>query len=429
MTPSRGRFTLLRFTLVLSIITYLDRVAISSAAPAIRDELGLSLIQMGWVFSAFTFAYAAFEIPSGWLGDVIGPRKVLTRIVLWWSAFTMLTGAAWNFTTMVVARFFFGVGEAGAFPNISRSFASWFPTAERGNAHGVIFMGTRLGGAIAPPLIVLLMSQVGWRLSFVVFGALGVIWCVFWWRWFQDEPATHPAVNEAELETIRRGLTHDAPPSFGWRQLMSGNLLLICLMYFCMPYTLYFNLTWLPTYLRDVRGFTVEQAGYIAGAVLLTGAAATWLGGRLTDALVRRYGLRVGRSLGAVTLPLSGVILVAAALVENRLLAAALFALTLGVADLCVSACWAICHDVGGPRAGTVAGAMNTFGNIGGAISPLVVGYAVQWWSSWTIPFFITAGVYVSGGLLTLLVNPNRPLWPTSAPLAVPSGRLASADA
>ena len=192
MTPTRARFTVLRFTLALAVVTYLDRVAISSAAPAIRNELGLSLIQMGWVFSVFTFAYAAFEIPSGWLGDIIGPRKVLTRIVLWWSAFTMMTGAAWNFASLLVVRFLFGVGEAGAFPNISRSFASWFPIAERGNAHGVIFMGTRLGGAIAPPLIVLLMAAIGWRLAFVVFGAIGVVWCVFWQRWFHDDPASHP---------------------------------------------------------------------------------------------------------------------------------------------------------------------------------------------------------------------------------------------
>ena len=420
MTPTRGRFTVLRLTLALSIVTYLDRVAISSAAPAIRDELGLSLIQMGWVFSAFTFAYAAFEIPSGWLGDVIGPRKVLARIVLWWSAFTMLTGAAWNFASMFVARFLFGVGEAGAFPNISRSFASWFPTAERGNAHGVIFMGTRLGGALAPPLIVVLMGWLGWRPAFVVFGVLGVSGCAFWLTWFKDDPATHPAVNAAELETIRSGQTQPADQSFAWRQLLSANMLLICLMYFCMPYTLYFNLTWLPTYLREVRGFTVQEAGVIAGIVLLSGALATWLGGRLTDVLVRRHGLRIGRSLGAVTLPLSGVVLVAAALVDNRLVAAGLLALTLGIADLCVSACWSICHDVGGTRAGTVAGAMNTFGNIGGAISPLVVGYTVQWWNSWTLPFFITAGVYVAGGVLTLLIDPTKPLWPRVATEATP---------
>ena len=419
MTPTRTRFTVLRYTLALAVITYLDRVAISSAAPAIRSELGLSLVQMGWVFSVFTFAYAAFEIPSGWLGDISGPRKVLTRIVLWWSAFTMLTGAAWSFVSLLVVRFLFGIGEAGAFPNISKSFSNWFPTAERGNAHGVIFMGTRLGGALAPPLIVLLMAAVGWRAAFVVFGAIGVVWCLFWTRWFTDDPAAHPSVNAAELATIRSGLPPpSALPALGWRHLLSGNVILLCLMYFTMPYTLYFNLTWLPTYLKEVRGFTVQQAGYVAGLVLLAGALSNWVGGRLTDFLVRRHGLRVGRSLGAVTLPLSGLVLLAAALVENRLAAAALFALTLGIADLCVSACWAMCHDIGGPRAGTIGGAMNTVGNIGGAISPLVVGYTVQWWDSWTLPFLITAGVYVSGGILTLLVDPRKTLWPAISPAA-----------
>jgi ACS family glucarate transporter-like MFS transporter len=409
-TPSRGRFTLLRYALVLSVITYLDRVAISSAAPAIRDELQLSAVQMGWVFSAFTFAYAAFEIPSGWLGDVIGPRKVLARIVLWWSAFTMATGLAWNFGSLVAARFLFGVGEAGAFPNISRSFASWFPAPERGNAHGVIFMGTRLGGALAPPMVVLLMQGMGWRPTFFVFGALGVVWCVFWLRWFRDDPATHPSVDAEELHVIKSGLTPAGRVTFTWSELFSANLVLICLMYFCMAYTLYFNLTWLPTYLREVRGFTVQQAGYVAGAILLTGALGTYIGGRVTDGLVKAYGLKIGRSLGVVTLPVSGALLVSAALVENPITAAVLFALTLGVADLCVSSCWSICHDVGGERAGTVTGAMNTCGNIGGAISPLVVGYAVQGWNSWTIPFFITAGVYVAGGILTLLINPNKRL-------------------
>ena len=409
-TPSRTRFKVLRFTLVLSVITYLDRVAISSAAPAIRAELGLSAVQMGWVFSAFTLAYAAFEIPSGWLGDVMGPRKVLTRIVLWWSAFTAATGLAWNFSSLLWARFLFGVGEAGAFPNISRSFSRWFPLPERGNAHGVIFMGTRLGGALAPPMVVFLMMWMGWRETFYVFGALGVVWCVFWWRWYSDDPATHPEVNPEELNIIQQGLGKPAPHNFRWSMLLSGNLLLICLMYFAHGYTLYFNLTWLPTYLREVRGFTLQQSGYAAGIILFCGAIGTYIGGRLTDYLVKTRGVKIGRSVGVITLPLSGLILIAAALTPNPMIAAALLALTLGIADLSVSSCWAICHDVGGENAGTVTGAMNTFGNIGGAISPLVVGYAVQWYGSWTLPFFVTAGVYVFGGIMTLLVNPNKRL-------------------
>ena len=147
MQPTRARFTLLRFAFALSAVTYLDRVCIATAATSIREELHLNAVQMGWIFSAFTLAYAIFEIPSGWLGDTIGPRKVLTRIVLWWSAFTMATGAAWNYISLLAFRFLFGAGEAGAFPNASRSFSQWFPTAERGRAHGIIFMGTRLGGA------------------------------------------------------------------------------------------------------------------------------------------------------------------------------------------------------------------------------------------------------------------------------------------
>src|SRR2546422_10617037 len=197
--PTRSRFKLLRFAFVLSIITYIDRVCISSAAPVIREELGLSTVQVGWMFSVFTFAYAFFEIPSGWLADVMGPRKMMTRIVIWWSAFTMATGVAWNFASLLMTRFLFGVGEAGAFPTISRSFSHWLPKREAGNAHGILFMGTRFGGAIAPPLVVLLIGMIGWRASFMIFGTLGVIWSLFWWKWYRDDPALHSHVKPDEF--------------------------------------------------------------------------------------------------------------------------------------------------------------------------------------------------------------------------------------
>src|SRR5437870_3275652 len=166
MKPSRARFTLLRFAFALSVVTYLDRVCIATAATAIREDLHLTAVQMGWVFSAFTIAYAVFEIPSGRLGDTVGPRKVLTRIVLWWSAFTMATGLVWNYVSILIARFLFGAGEAGAFPNMSRSLSRWFPERERGLAHGVMFMGSRLGGAITPLIVTPILAQAGWRISF-----------------------------------------------------------------------------------------------------------------------------------------------------------------------------------------------------------------------------------------------------------------------
>jgi MFS transporter, ACS family, glucarate transporter len=407
---SRARYKLLRFTFALSIITYVDRVCISTAAGSISSELNLTTAQMAWVFSAFTIAYAIFEIPSGRLGDTIGPRKVLTRIVLWWSAFTMATGLVWSYVSILVARFLFGAGEAGAFPNMSRSLSHWFPERERGTAHGVMFMGSRLGGAVTPLLVTPILAYAGWRVSFWVFGILGIAWCIFWWRWFRDDPATHQEVSPAELALIRKSsvVIHGAETPL--QNLFKLQLLWISLMYFCYGYSLYFYLTWLPTYLKQIRGFSNAQTSVIHTFVLLTAAAASILGGRLTDVLVRRYGLRIGRSIGAVALPVSGFSLAAAALTSNNIAAAALLAVAAGAGDLCLSTCWAICHDVGQDSAGTVTGCMNTFANIGGALSPLVIGYTVQWWGSWSTPLLIAAGVSVLGGIFTLFIDPRKPL-------------------
>jgi MFS family permease len=414
MTASRARFTLLRFAFALSVVTYLDRVCIATAATPIREELHLTTVQMGWIFSVFTLAYAIFEIPSGWLGDRIGPRKVLTRIVLWWSAFTVATGVAWNYGSMLTFRFLFGAGEAGAFPNVSRSFSEWFPTKERGRAHGIIFMGTRLGGALAPPLAVALIAAIGWRSSFWIFGSFGVFWGILWWRWFRDDPAKHPSVNSEELRIIRKGILPQVQTQrIEWKILFNANLLFVCLTYFAFGYGLYFYLTWLQTYLREARGFSTAQASLLASIVLFSGAVASIVGGFLTDHGVKRYGLRIGRC-GVATGALigSGLVLAIAAVTNNSVIAALLIAGAAGIADLSISSAWAICLDIGRESAGTVTGCMNTFANLGGAIAPVAMGYAVQWWGSWSIPLLITAGVYILGGLTALFINPNIPLLP-----------------
>ena len=411
MIPSRSRYTLLRYAFALSVITYLDRVCIATAAGSIRDELGLDAVRMGWVFSAFTMAYAIFEIPSGWLGDTTGPRKVLTRIVLWWSAFTMATGLAWSYFSLLTFRFLFGAGEAGAFPNVSKSFSHWFPAKERGRAHGIIFMATRLGGALAPPLVIALMARAGWRASFFVFGTLGIFWSAAWWKWFRDDPAKHPSVNAAELELIQQGREVSKSHTIEWERLLSMNLLYVCLTYFAFGYGLYFYLTWLPTYLREARGFSVDTASVLSSIVLLSGAAASILGGLWTDGWSKKYGLRAGRcGVASISLIVSGSALAAAAWIGAPIGAALLIAVAAGIADLSITPAWAVCHDIGGEYAGTVTGCMNTFANIGGVIAPLVMGYAVGKLNSWTLPIVITAALYVLGGLIALLINPNKQL-------------------
>lgn len=413
--PSRARRNVLWLIFSLAVITYLDRLAISAAAPAITREFGFTPSEMGRIFSAFTLAYALFEIPSGWLGDAIGARKALLRIVLCWSAFTMLTGAAAGFLSLVLVRFLFGAGEAGAFPNIARAVSRWFPHGEQGRALSAAFLGLAVGASLTTPLVFKLMAWQNWRWVFVEFGLLGVLWGVIWYRWYRDRPEEHPAVNAAELEVIRSGQTQAALTGHSrqvpWKKLLrSTNLAYICGMYFAYGYGLYFYVTWLPTYLLTARGFSTTYAGLFSALPWLLGAGAFWLGGWATDWLVRRTdSLRLGRSgVGAFGYTVSALALVAVARTEDRVLAACLLAVAASFQMMTCSAAWSVCLDVGRRNAGVVTGFMNTVGNLGGTATPLVVGYAVERWGSWSLPFYVTAGVFAFGVLMWLLVDPRR---------------------
>jgi MFS family permease len=402
----------------LAIITYMDRVCISVAAPFIRADLDLTPVQMGVVFSAFTLAYSLFEVPSGWLGDVIGPRRVLTRIVLWWSAFTMATGLAQGFRSLVLIRFLFGAGEAGAFPNAVRSFATWFPVRERGMANGVLFFGSRLGGALTAPLVLFLVRQYGWRASFAAFGVLGLVWAVVWFRSYRDRPAEHPAIHPSELawiaqdqgrETVGAGAEpgrHVTP----WRSLLaSRNLYAICAMYFAFGYGLYFYFTWLPTYLLEELHFSLVTTGVFASLPFVFAGAANLAGGWTTDRLARTGNLRTARvGVGAASFAACAALVVLSIVVAAPVAKAVLLALALASADFALGACWAVCLDVGDRHAGVVTGFMNTFGNVGGLVGPIVVSVMVERWGSWTYPFYVTAAVYVMGALAWLSIDPYR---------------------
>jgi len=409
------RYKVLAFLFALAALTYLDRLAISAAAPFIIQEFGLTPVEMGYVFSAFTLTYALFEIPTGWLGDRFGTRKTLTRIVLWWSAFTALTAAARGFWSLFTMRLLFGMGEAGAIPNSACTVSRWFPATQRGRAMGGVCIGHALGAALTPPLVFWLISHQGWRLPFIEFGLLGVVWCAAWYWWFRDTPEEHAAVNATEVRLICEGgdARRDRSHAIPWKTfLRSRNIFFLCAMYFAYGYSLYFYITWLPTYLLQARGFTMTSAGLFSALPWVFGAVAFLCGGTLTDYLATRTGnKKIARcGVGVFGLTMSAVMLVLVALTANAVAAALFIALALFFQFLTTPSVWATCMDIGGHRAGVVSGTTNTFGNLAGTLAPIVFGYILQTLNSWTLGFYVAAGFLLVGVVMWLFIDPRRPL-------------------
>src|SRR3954447_7694408 len=290
--PTRARYVTIAFAMTLAIVTYIDRVCISQAAPLISHDLGLSKVEMAWAFSVFGWAYALFEIPGGWLADRLGPRRVLMRIVIWWSFFTAATGWAWNVVSLLVTRTLFGMGEAGCFPNLTRIFTLWLPQHERERAQASLWLAARWGGAFAPLLVTYVLDYVTWRRAFELFGLLGVVWAIAFYRWFRDDPRTHPKVNAAELALMpparESAIAHGPTP---WAALTSSaSVWLLGAQYIALSYGWYFYVTWLPTYLREVRGTSVKMGAMLAGLPLLLGGVGCLISGWTIPRLARRVG-------------------------------------------------------------------------------------------------------------------------------------------
>jgi MFS transporter, ACS family, glucarate transporter len=409
--PSRARHVVLGFALAVMGVAYLDRVAIAMAAPAMQADLGLTDSQLGYVFSSFTLAYALFEVPSGWLADRFGARWMLTRIVLWWSAMTAATGAATGFASLLGIRWLFGMGEAGVLPSLSRAFSRWLPARDRGRAFGLTLMAAALGGAATQPIVAALLERMSWRHAFPIFGAVGVVWAAAWFLWFRDDPHEHRGVNAAELGLI--GCEPETPhPRVPWRKLLrSRGLLALCAMYFGAIYGWYFYITWLPSYLLRGRGFDVHATGWLASLPLLGIAGGALVGGWLSDALVRRFGLRAGlRGPGLVGLPLAALCVLGAIATPDGRSALFLLAGAAGSAALGIAPAWNVCLAIGGRHAGVVSGAMNTFGNLGGALSPVVMGTVLDAFGSWDLSLYSVAALYGLAALCWLGIDPDAPI-------------------
>lgn len=411
--PTRVRHAILWLTVAAYMITYMDRVVIASSVPSLREEFGFSMVTVGWILSAFRWGYALFQLPGGWLGDRFGPRRALAGIVVWWSAFTCATAFSWNFTSMAVIRFLFGAGEAGAFPIATRSLSRWMLPSERGFAQGITHAGSRLGAAMTPPIVVWIMVAYGWRATFLLFGALGILWAAIWFWYYRDSPEQHASVNAAELELIhasmggpRAAITKTVP----WKKILSSpTLWYLSMMYFCYGYCVSVYLDWFPTYLNSYRNFNLKQMGYYASLPLLAGTAGDLMGGVWSDWWLKRTGnLKMARRGVAV----SGFLLAAAGILPAALTTDSIYCVWFSCIavfglELTVGVSWALPLDIGGDYAGSAAAVMNTCGNIGGAISPALLAYLVNGYG-WNVPFLVAAGLCVAAAVLFLKIDASR---------------------
>jgi len=403
---------------------YVDRACIGAAKGNISSEFNLSNIQWAWVMAMFTLGYALLQAPSGKMADKKGPRLVLTSIITLWSALTALTGVAWNFISMMVIRFLFGAGEAGAFPTLSKVVYKWFPVKERGIIQGINFSGSRIGGAVAYPIVVALIVTLGWRGSFFIFGAIGLIFAGVWWFYFRNSPEESPFVTSHEKDYIMQArqqddLTQKGALSFT-QALKSKNMWLAMIQYIGSNFTFYFTLTWMFPYLKEALQSSGTSASFWAMAPLLGGAVGNWISGIVVDRIYKTGNLKLSRRLPAIIgFSLAAIGVVAMTHAQTDISKVLLLTLAIFGADMTLSPSWAFCIDIGKENAGTVSGTMNMAGNLGAFTSILAFGYLADGLiKSGVNPklalagnnmfFYICAALSIISIIAWLLMNPNN---------------------
>jgi sugar phosphate permease len=402
------------------LICFADRITISVVAPMIQREFGFDKLTMGFIFSAFVFAYALGQIPGGWVGDRLGPRRVLPGIVAIWSLFTTLTAQAFSATSFIVVRLLFGFIEGGAYPTATRAMQLWYPKQERGFVQGITHSFSRFGGAIVPPVAIFIMNMWGWRAVFYVFGVFGVLWSILFYAFYRNTPEEHKWVNKSELAHIRgidsNGTIHSGAgfaekPKVPWRTLLTTpNMWYVVLSWVCWNYAIYFFLTWLPTYLVEYRHFRIQEMAIYASLPLLAGMVGNAVGGVLTDKVyIRTKNLKFARQVVAIpALLAAAALMLPAALTGGQYTALVSLVAAQFFLECVQGPQWSLPMDIGGRYAGTVAGFMNGFGNMAGALSPICFGFLVQR-GLWQAPFFITATLLVIGaGIWAFLIDPVK---------------------
>jgi MFS transporter, ACS family, glucarate transporter len=431
---TRVRIWVMVFLCVLSFLTYYDRQCIVRAQESIQASLSLSDEQMGLVLGAFWLAYALFELPGGWMGDRFGARITATRIVLAWSLFTVLTGAATGFYSLLAYRFLFGAGEAGAFPNMARIQSRWLPIVERARAGGMMWLMARWGAAFAPVIfgtmtrgVATLQSSISessslgwlastppWRIAFFASGLLGVVWCLAFYPWFRDEPAQKKSVSAAELRHIEAGrgqieVGHRSDAETWVSLFSSPSLWALAIYYVCGNFAWSFFVSWMPKYMANVQHVSFDDSEWSSAVPLICGGVACFVGGALSDALVKRTGRR---RLGRAVFPVTGCLVAAAAMLairsaETARSATILMCVAAAAFDFGQAASWASIVEIGGRNAGIAMGFINMVGCLAHAVQPYV-GARVFHTFGWDALFGMYAVAFLLATTAWAIIDPTR---------------------
>ncbi|RKN83063.1 MFS transporter [Ulvibacterium marinum] len=410
------RYKMVFGTFLLAMIVLFDRILLSVAKDPVAESLQLSDKQMGWAMSIFALGYALFQTPAGLFADKYGPRKILTAVVALWSIFTALTGAVWNYLTLLIVRFLFGAGEAGAFPGMARAIYSWIPLSERGIVNGINFSGGRIGAAFALPMVAWLMDLVGWRLTFVLLGAIGILWGIVWYLWFRDNPEDHKGMSASEVSYIRahtnRNTAEEEKVTIDFGKLFrSKTMWQLMGQYFASNFTFFFCLTWLFPHIKAKYGLDALEAGFYASAPLIFGALGNWFSGFLVDFIYKKKRWALSRKVPAIIgFLLASIGIVASVYMDEVTPAIILISIAVFGADMTLSPSWSACVDVGKQFSGAVSGTMNMAGNIGSFLTALAFPYLLELTGSEVPFFYLAAGLNLLAIVLWMKVKPQRPL-------------------
>jgi len=409
------RFLLVFFTFLLTVLLYVDRACISAAKADISADLGFSMTDFGWIMAVFTLGYALFQTPSGRLADTRGARDVIAGIVTIWSFLTAMTGFAWSYVSMLMIRFLFGAGEAGAFPALAKVVYNWFPVGERGIIQGINFSGSRIGAAFAMPLVAWLIKEIGWRHTFLVFGLFGILFGVLWFLFFRNKPEEAGYVGTSEVEYIQK---HRQQPGAGAKKVLpfgsivsSVTMWKTMVQYISSNFTFYFSLTWMYPYIQERFQLGLVEAGFYTSIPLVAGAVGNWLAGIMVDAIYRNGKWKLSRRVPAIIgFALSAVGMIMVTQVSSPVLSVAFMALAVFGADMTLSPSWAFCIDIGKENAGAVSGTMNMAGNLGAFVTIIAFPYLFKWTNQYEPFFYICAALSIVAIVMWASMNPEKPI-------------------